>query len=62
MSELRRYFASERRTKAPWLYVRAKLAAAWHCRPGEIDPDDDADEIGIQLALWELEHQYTPQG
>jgi len=49
------------KTPAPWLLVRARLATAWHCRPSDIDPDEDADEIGVQLELWSHEAKYTPK-
>ena len=39
----------------PWLYIRAKLAEAWYCRPGDIDEVDDADEIGVTLQIWSAE-------
>jgi len=37
--------------------VRSRLADAWHCRPSEIDPAEDADEIGVQLELWRIQSE-----
>jgi len=41
--------------------VRARLAQAWFTRPDAIDPEEDADAIGVQLQLWELENQFKPK-
>lgn len=55
------YFIAGGEGAAPWLYVRSRLAEAWHCRPSDIDPDEDADEIGLQLAMWALEQRWRPR-
>ncbi|HEY8293143.1 MAG TPA: hypothetical protein VIG44_11675 [Thermomicrobiales bacterium] len=46
---------------APWLYVRRELARDWHIPPWEIDPDELADEIGIELEIREIKARYGPR-
>ena len=43
----------------PWLYVRERLAQRWNCRPRDIDPVEDADEIGITLEIMGIEAKYS---
>lgn len=45
--------------KAPWLYVRSKLAEHWHVLPPEID-ELPMSEITLQLRLWALEAEHRP--
>ncbi len=41
------------------MYVRSKLAEAWHVPPWEVD-DAPHDEIATQLRLWAIEAECAP--
>lgn len=44
---------------APWCLIRARVAEAWHVTPWTVDDPDLADEVGLQLEMWDIEAKYN---